>query len=90
MEVYKFQLRNETKLPKDLIIEPYHFVEALESNDVVEIHFSSAAVLENKNPFSINVMEHTFVLWIEWNMSEPANRSITTFVNNIERFKFEW
>lgn len=90
MEVYKFYLTNETNLHKAIIIEPFHFVEELKPNGIFEIHFYSASVLENRNPFSITIKEQTFVIWIDWNISETTNRSITTFVNNVETFKFEF
>jgi len=89
MEVYKFHLTNETKLPKDVIVEPFHFVEELEPNDILEIHFSPASILNN-NPFNIITKEHTFVIWIDWNINEPINHSITFLVNNVETFKYEF
>ena len=90
MEVYKFYLTNETNLPKALIIEPLHFVEALEANNRIEIHFSSTSPIENRDLFSISIKEHTFVVTIHRNISEPTSRSITTFINEIETFKFEF
>ncbi len=90
MEVYKIDLTNDTNRPKDVIIEQVHFVEALKVNDRIEIHFSSSSKLENKDLFSISIREHEFVITIHWNISEPTSHSITTFVNDVETFKFEF
>ncbi len=91
MEVYKFYLTNETNRSKIVIVEPIHIVEeSLKPNEEFELHFSSASKLENRDLFSIEIKEDAFVITINWNMSEPASRSIKTFVNEVETFKFEF
>jgi Rieske Fe-S protein len=89
MEVKTIVLENISTSAKAIIIEPFHYVEEIESNDIIEIHFFAEKHCEEP-VFNIRIRDYEILIDLNFDLSDLKKKSYDVYVNNKHIFKFEW
>ena len=90
MEVRTLTLTNESKMPRDIIINPFHSVHEFNPEDTVKIMFFNVKHIHDQ-VFNFKIRDHEIVVELEFDDHDyPNERKFILYINNEVVDTFQW